>query len=251
MHASSVINKDTHPHLFAWLHTSHVGPHWLSCLYAITHIRAVYTCIYTYYVIVDICSHVHLFAIYTHTHMLAHVCTHTHSCTNTYAVGLINNVNTFLLCSCWVTSVYVDDYVPLRYFSYFSQNLLFTDDGEHSEIKVIDFGFARLKPPDNQLLKTPCFTLQYAAPEILTYDGYDESCDLWSLGVILVSHCMSVCVLHVLAGLWAEIGLNALLNIIWNILPIAPQYCLVSQLSAVSLVSYEEKYIFAVLWWRT
>uniref|UniRef100_A0AAY3ZTR1 Ribosomal protein S6 kinase n=1 Tax=Denticeps clupeoides TaxID=299321 RepID=A0AAY3ZTR1_9TELE len=65
------------------------------------------------------------------------------------------------------------------------ENLLFTDEGENSEIKVIDFGFARLKPPDNQLLKTPCFTLQYAAPEILTYDGYDESCDLWSLGVIL------------------------------------------------------------------
>ncbi|XP_076833623.1 ribosomal protein S6 kinase alpha-5 isoform X1 [Brachyhypopomus gauderio] len=65
------------------------------------------------------------------------------------------------------------------------ENLLFTDESESSEIKVIDFGFARLKPPDNQLLKTPCFTLQYAAPEILTYDGYDESCDLWSLGVIL------------------------------------------------------------------
>uniref|UniRef100_A0A8B9KBL1 Ribosomal protein S6 kinase n=1 Tax=Astyanax mexicanus TaxID=7994 RepID=A0A8B9KBL1_ASTMX len=65
------------------------------------------------------------------------------------------------------------------------ENLLFTDESENSEIKVIDFGFARLKPPDNQLLKTPCFTLQYAAPEILTYDGYDESCDLWSLGVIL------------------------------------------------------------------
>lgn len=67
------------------------------------------------------------------------------------------------------------------------QNLLFTDESENSEIKIIDFGFARLKPPDNQLLKTPCFTLQYAAPEILKYDGYDESCDLWSLGVILVS----------------------------------------------------------------
>ncbi|XP_061825161.1 ribosomal protein S6 kinase alpha-5 [Nerophis lumbriciformis] len=65
------------------------------------------------------------------------------------------------------------------------ENLLFTDEGESSEIKIIDFGFARLKPPDNQLLKTPCFTLQYAAPEILKYDGYDESCDLWSLGVIL------------------------------------------------------------------
>lgn len=70
-----------------------------------------------------------------------------------------------------------------------SQNLLFTDESENFEIKIIDFGFARLKPPDNQLLKTPCFTLQYAAPEILKYDGYDESCDLWSLGVILVSAC--------------------------------------------------------------
>ncbi|KAK3537232.1 hypothetical protein QTP70_003603 [Hemibagrus guttatus] len=65
------------------------------------------------------------------------------------------------------------------------ENLLFTDETENSEIKIIDFGFARLKPPDNQLLKTPCFTLQYAAPEILKYKGYDESCDLWSLGVIL------------------------------------------------------------------
>jgi len=39
---------------------------------------------------------------------------------------------------------------------------------------------------------TPCFTLDYAAPEILRRalgggDEYDESCDLWSLGVILVS----------------------------------------------------------------
>ena len=62
-------------------------------------------------------------------------------------------------------------------------------------------------------MKTPCFTLQYAAPEVLDQaqitkpltndtsdsqtmpsvsssqarkDGYNESCDLWSLGVILV-----------------------------------------------------------------
>ncbi|XP_048341154.1 ribosomal protein S6 kinase alpha-5 isoform X2 [Sphaerodactylus townsendi] len=65
------------------------------------------------------------------------------------------------------------------------ENLLFSDESDNSEIKIIDFGFARLKPPDNQPLKTPCFTLHYAAPELLNHNGYDESCDLWSLGVIL------------------------------------------------------------------
>lgn len=40
-------------------------------------------------------------------------------------------------------------------------------------------------------MRTPCFTLNYAAPEVLEQvispnaEGYDESCDLWSLGVIL------------------------------------------------------------------
>ncbi|XP_018414007.1 PREDICTED: ribosomal protein S6 kinase alpha-5 isoform X4 [Nanorana parkeri] len=65
------------------------------------------------------------------------------------------------------------------------ENFLFTDESDSCEIKIIDFGFARLKPPDNQPLKTPCFTLHYAAPELLNANGYDESCDLWSLGVIL------------------------------------------------------------------
>ena len=64
-------------------------------------------------------------------------------------------------------------------------------------MKVVDFGFACLKPKDeNCLMRTPCFTLQYAAPEVLdqglpqtscSANGYNESCDLWSLGVILVS----------------------------------------------------------------
>lgn len=65
------------------------------------------------------------------------------------------------------------------------------------QVKVVDFGFARMKQNCTnqggsvQPLTTPVFTLQYAAPEILdmtfnqTAIGYDESCDLWSLGVIL------------------------------------------------------------------
>lgn len=66
------------------------------------------------------------------------------------------------------------------------ENLLFTTDDDNAEIKVVDFGFARLKQ-EKESLHTPCFTLHYAAPEVLNGNshGYDENCDLWSLGVIL------------------------------------------------------------------
>ena len=79
------------------------------------------------------------------------------------------------------------------------QNLLFEDESEKANIKIVDFGFARVKN-ENQGLTTPCFSLHYAAPEVLKRatdkEGeYDESCDLWSLGVILVrSYVMFVCV---------------------------------------------------------
>lgn len=90
------------------------------------------------------------------------------------------------------------------------ENLLFTDTSDNSDIKIVDFGFARLKQ-EKEVLTTPCFTLHYAAPEVLKQalvkstanssnttcdasgnaisqppsEGYDENCDLWSLGVIL------------------------------------------------------------------
>jgi serine/threonine protein kinase len=77
-------------------------------------------------------------------------------------------------------------------FFFCLQNLLFTDDSEQADIKIIDFGFAGLNQ-ENQTMHTPSFTWQYAAPEVLKEafgngtDGYDENCDLWSLGMILVS----------------------------------------------------------------
>ncbi|CAF0969681.1 unnamed protein product [Didymodactylos carnosus] len=91
------------------------------------------------------------------------------------------------------------------------ENLLFSNAQPQAEIKIIDFGFAK-KRIKQQQMTTPCGTLGYTAPEVLraatviqtnlpsssssstssstsqiaaSLYGYDESCDLWSLGVIL------------------------------------------------------------------
>lgn len=101
------------------------------------------------------------------------------------------------------------------------ENLLFVDSSSDSDLKLIDFGFARRLPEIGQgIMRSPCSTLDYCAPEVLNQcfqdsrgkkvilfntvrsiptaasatvaiddatlpDGYNESCDLWSLGVIL------------------------------------------------------------------
>lgn len=66
------------------------------------------------------------------------------------------------------------------------ENIKFTsDNADHSSIKILDFGFAcNLKSVDNEIMGA-CYTLDYAAPEVLLDKKYTESCDLWSLGVIL------------------------------------------------------------------
>ncbi|XP_046825517.1 ribosomal protein S6 kinase alpha-5-like isoform X1 [Vespa crabro] len=66
------------------------------------------------------------------------------------------------------------------------ENIVFVHEGEDSPVKIVDFGFARIKR-GCEPLHTPCFTLPYAAPEVIARQGYDQSCDLWSLGAILYS----------------------------------------------------------------
>lgn len=68
---------------------------------------------------------------------------------------------------------------------------MFENDSLDAKLRLIDFGFARLLPNSLETLSTPCYTLQYAAPEVIELDDelpqYNQQCDLWSLGVILVS----------------------------------------------------------------
>ncbi|KAI6182162.1 Non-specific serine/threonine protein kinase [Aphelenchoides bicaudatus] len=53
------------------------------------------------------------------------------------------------------------------------------------DLRLIDFGFAKLLRSENGLLMTPCFTAQFVAPEVLKKQGYDQGADVWSLGVLL------------------------------------------------------------------
>ncbi len=66
------------------------------------------------------------------------------------------------------------------------ENILISMDNHNhvTEIKIIDFGFAKLFN-DCEKLNEMCGTPNYVAPEILRNCGYDKSADIWSLGVIM------------------------------------------------------------------
>ncbi|CAD5213984.1 unnamed protein product [Bursaphelenchus xylophilus] len=57
-------------------------------------------------------------------------------------------------------------------------------DHEQCVYKLADFGFAK-RPERNHLMESPCCTPIYVAPEILSHEHYDKSCDMWSLGVVM------------------------------------------------------------------
>ncbi|CAE7531375.1 cmk-1 [Symbiodinium sp. KB8] len=65
------------------------------------------------------------------------------------------------------------------------ENILLTDDSPDAQIKIADFGFAKIEDPNNpNSFSTGCGTPGYVAPEILESDNYGKECDIWSLGVI-------------------------------------------------------------------
>jgi len=65
------------------------------------------------------------------------------------------------------------------------ENILLLDSSDDADIKVADFGLARLVGPKD-MMKTACGTPGYVAPEVLKNKGYDSGAvDIWSVGVIL------------------------------------------------------------------
>jgi len=63
------------------------------------------------------------------------------------------------------------------------ENLLTSGDGDSEVIKIADFGFSKNFGEDK--LKTSCGSPGYVAPEVLTNEDYDNSVDMWSVGVII------------------------------------------------------------------
>ena len=55
---------------------------------------------------------------------------------------------------------------------------------KHFNIKLIDFGLCAIKETEFDLLHDTLGTLRYTAPELIKGEGYNESVDIWGLGVI-------------------------------------------------------------------
>ena len=63
-----------------------------------------------------------------------------------------------------------------------AENIIFENDQEDSEIKIIDFGLSSKYNP-KQKMKSILGTPYYVAPEVLQGE-YDDKCDVWSIGVL-------------------------------------------------------------------
>lgn len=63
------------------------------------------------------------------------------------------------------------------------ENILFESKEAQSDVKFVDFGLSALKNPNEKSIE--CLgTLNYAAPELLLKEPYNNSVDIWSLGIV-------------------------------------------------------------------
>jgi len=65
------------------------------------------------------------------------------------------------------------------------ENMLMGSKSLDAEVKITDFGLSKFFDEQSNVMKTPCGTPGYIAPEVLHMRGYDKACDVWSLGVIV------------------------------------------------------------------
>jgi serine/threonine protein kinase len=63
------------------------------------------------------------------------------------------------------------------------ENLLCSGTGENEVVKIADFGLSKVQS-DEDLLSTSCGTPGYVAPEVLLSESYDQSVDMWGIGII-------------------------------------------------------------------
>lgn len=65
------------------------------------------------------------------------------------------------------------------------ENFLYESEEDGAELKLIDFGFAKVWNNPSRLMFSPCGSISYVSPDILSAQGYTNKCDIWSLGVII------------------------------------------------------------------
>ena len=67
------------------------------------------------------------------------------------------------------------------------ENMLLAKKGDISAVKLTDFGLSKMIDAQSSLMKTPCGTPAYVAPEVIAHKngGYDKQVDVWSMGVIV------------------------------------------------------------------
>jgi len=63
------------------------------------------------------------------------------------------------------------------------ENLLYATEKEDSDLKLADFGLSKMMT-DKTNMNTVCGTPGYCAPEVLNGKQYDNSIDMWAVGVI-------------------------------------------------------------------
>ena len=62
------------------------------------------------------------------------------------------------------------------------ENILIDDN---FKIKLTDFGLAGIKNDPYEVFSTNLGTVKYTAPEMIRGDGYNESVDIWGIGVVM------------------------------------------------------------------